>query len=313
MQPLQIFHGLLAMAVDVGNFRLLAYPQAAVDAASQMLGEVPVEFGPHHARLLGEIDTDPLIGGRREKPFRVVRMAAVAAPAPRTNPRREIGWLIIENTLHLGTVGMQALSIAIFFYLSAGLATAQSVYLTVNTDTVLHSIDPKIYAQSIDGGIWGEAVWNRSFEEALTQGVWKVKDGVLEAAGADGDSQFRFGTETWRDYDLTADALRPAGNGVLVVAVRSDRNANYALSLGGPGGFELTRTTDTGAATVLQSAAEKLENGRWYKVRVKIEGTRLQVWIDGRMLFDVSAPDGPSNGQAFFAVRSGAPVSPISA
>ena len=177
---------------------------------------------------------------------------------------------------------MQALSIAIFFYLSAGLATAQNVNLTVNTDTVLHSIDPKIYGQSINGGIWGEAVWNRSFEETLTQGVWKVNGGVLEAAAGDGDSRFRFGAETWRDYDLTVDAMRPAGNGILMVAVRSDRNAHYALSLGGAGGFELTRTTDTAATTVLQTAAGKLENGRWYKLRVKIEGTRLQVWIDGQ-------------------------------
>jgi alpha-N-arabinofuranosidase len=200
---------------------------------------------------------------------------------------------------------MQALSIAIFFYLSAGFATAQSVNLTVNTDTVLHSIDPKIYGQSVNRGIWGEAVRNRSFEQTLTQGVWKVKDGVLEAAGGTGDSQFRFGAETWRDYDLTIDALRPSGNAVLVIAVRSNRNAHYALSLGGAGGFELTRTTDTGAATVLQSTAGKLENGRWYKLRVKIDGTRLQVWIGGQMLFDVPATGGPPNGQAFVAVRGG--------
>ena len=90
---------------------------------------------------------------------------------------------------------MQALSIAIFFYLSAGLASAQNVNLTVNTDTVLHSIDPKIYGQSINGGIWGEAVRNRSFEQTLTQGVWTVNGSVLEAAAGDGDSRFRFAAE----------------------------------------------------------------------------------------------------------------------
>ena len=188
------------------------------------------------------------------------------------------------------------------------MASAQTVSLTVNTDTVLHSIDPRIYGQSLDpaGGIWGEVVWNRSFEETLTQGAWKVNGGVLEAAAGNGDSRFRFGAETWRDYDLTLDALRPAGNGVLVVAVRSNRNANYALSLGGAGGFELTRTTEDSATTVLQSTPGQLENGRWYKVRVKIEGTRLQAWVDGRMLFDASASDGPPNGQAFVGVRGGA-------
>ena len=93
--------------------------------------------------------------------------------------------------------------------LAAGMASAQTVSLTVNTDTVLHGIDPKIYGQflehiyhSVNGGIWGEVVWNRSFEETLTQGAWKVNGGVLEAAGGNGDSRFRFGAETWRDYDL---------------------------------------------------------------------------------------------------------------
>jgi len=54
-------HRLLPMAVDIGNLRILSHPKAAVHAASQMLGEMTVEFGSHQARLLGEIDTDPLI------------------------------------------------------------------------------------------------------------------------------------------------------------------------------------------------------------------------------------------------------------
>ena len=53
------------MAVDIGDFRVLADPKAAVHAASQVLGEMTVEFGPHRARLLGEIDVDALIGRGR--------------------------------------------------------------------------------------------------------------------------------------------------------------------------------------------------------------------------------------------------------
>src|ERR1035438_7389616 len=70
---------------------------------------------------------------------------------------------------------------AAVFCLAAGMASAQTVSLTVNTGTVLHTIDPKMYGQSLEpiyhsvnGGIWGEVVWNRSFEETLTQGAWKA-------------------------------------------------------------------------------------------------------------------------------------------
>jgi alpha-N-arabinofuranosidase len=202
---------------------------------------------------------------------------------------------------------------AAVFCLAAGLASAQTVSLTVNTGTVLHAIDPKIYGQSLEpviGGVWGEVVWNRSFEDTLTEGVWKVKGGVLEAAGGKGQSRFRFGAETWRDYELSVDLMRPTGEGVVAIAVRSNRNANYALSMGGTGGFELTRAADSpqtrrAETMVLQSTAGKLESGRWYNVRIRMEGTRLQAWLDGKVLFDLSVTGGVANGQAFVAVRGG--------
>ena len=225
---------------------------------------------------------------------------------------------------------MQALSVALqrrmshrrimnkaaVFCLAAGLASAQTVSLTVNTGTVLHAIDQKIYGQflehiyhSVNGGIWGEVVWNRSFEETLTEGAWKVNGGVLEAGG-NGGSRFRFGAETWRDYELSVDLTRPSGDGVLAIAVRSNRNANYALSIGGAGGFELTRTADNPQTrqpetVVLQSTAGKVENGRWYNVRIRMEGTRLQAWLDDKVLFDLPATGGPANGQAFVGARGG--------
>src|ERR1017187_4326832 len=115
---------------------------------------------------------------------------------------------------------------AAVFCLAAGLASAQTASLTVNTGNVLHTVDPKIYGQSLEhdyhsvnGGLWGEVVWNRSFEETLTWGAWKVNGGVLEATGGNDESRFSFGAETWRDYDLTVDVMRPAGNGGLSVAV----------------------------------------------------------------------------------------------
>ncbi len=201
---------------------------------------------------------------------------------------------------------------AVVFCVAAGLASAQTVSLTVNTGTVLHAIDPKIYGQSLEpviGGLWGEVVWNRSFEDTLTRGVWKVNGGVLEAAGG-GDSRFHFGAETWRDYEISVDLMRAAGDGVLEVAARSNRHANYAVSLGGPDGFELTQTVDNpqtrrAETIVLGKAAGKLENGRWYNVRLRVEGAGLQVRVDDKVLFDLSATGGPTNGQAFVGVRGG--------
>ena len=75
---------------------------------------------------------------------------------------------------------------AAVFCLAAGLASAQTVRLTVNTGTVLHGIDEKIYGQflehiyhSVNGGLWGDVVWNRSFEEGLPP-----DPSMIAAAGA---------------------------------------------------------------------------------------------------------------------------------
>ena len=62
--------------------------------------------------------------------------------------------------------------------------------------------------------------------------------------------------------------------------------------MGGAGGFELTRTAENpqtrrAETVVLQTAAGKLENGRWYNVSIRAEGTRLQAWLDGKVLFDL--------------------------
>ena len=79
--------------------------------------------------------------------------------------------------------------------------------------------------------------------------------------------------------------------------------------MGGPGGFELTQTADdprSGDEPVLQTAAGKLENGRWYHVRLRVEGARLQVKA-GRQGAVRSRRYGRSRRmeQAFVGVRGG--------
>lgn len=50
----------------------------------------------------------------------------------------------------------------------------------------MHRIDEKIYGHflehiynSCNAGLWGDIVWNHSFEENLSRGHWSVKDVIL--------------------------------------------------------------------------------------------------------------------------------------
>ena len=60
------------------------------------------------------------------------------------------------------------------------LSPAQSVKLTVDPDSIVSEIDNKIYGHflehifhSVNGGLWGELIWNRSFEQNKL-GQWTV-------------------------------------------------------------------------------------------------------------------------------------------
>ena len=51
---------------------------------------------------------------------------------------------------------------------------AQTATLTVDSDHVVKQVDNRLYGHflehiyhSLHGGLWGEVVWNRSFEEGL--------------------------------------------------------------------------------------------------------------------------------------------------
>jgi len=176
---------------------------------------------------------------------------------------------------------------------AAVLAAAQGANLTVTTGLVTTAIDERIYGVALDPQLirelWGEAVRNRSFEEALSSGAWRVNRGVLECTG--GDGRFRFGDDTWRDYEIAVDAVRPGADGALLIG-----NTSYTIVLGA-GRFDLVR-----GDAVLQSAPGAIEKGRAYRLRLRVEPRRLQFWLDGRRLFDLAED---TAGGPFVGTRGG--------
>src|SRR3990172_1888003 len=109
------------------------------------------------------------------------------------------------------------LSALLFACVCAALAAAQSVTLTIDPESVVAEIDPKIYGHflehiyhSVNGGLWGELVWNRTFEQN-SLGGWTVDDdcGVKQNLGA--NQRFAFGSAEWTDYEFTLEARKTGG------------------------------------------------------------------------------------------------------
>ena len=91
-------------------------------------------------------------------------------------------------------------SFALFYLLAVGMVlSAGAVEVAVRADVALNAVDERIYGfllehiyHSCDNGIWGEEVFNRSFEDRANYGGFyiagKKKSGAFEANVTGDDS-----------------------------------------------------------------------------------------------------------------------------
>jgi len=177
---------------------------------------------------------------------------------------------------------------------------AQTVTLRIDPGKSAGHIDERIYGHflehiyhSCNGGLWGDIVWNRSFEENRSREPgWRVNDGVLESpTNLRRETRFHF-VESWGDGEFTLEAQRTGGEGELVVLFRADSDYAFdTLTLGKEIRLDHVsheRKTRQDEITPLAQAAGAIENGRWLRIRMRCEKQRLQVWLDDKMIFDLT-------------------------
>ncbi|TWT84879.1 Intracellular exo-alpha-(1-_5)-L-arabinofuranosidase [Planctomycetes bacterium CA13] len=181
------------------------------------------------------------------------------------------------------------------------------VKITVDTDKVTHQVDPKVYGHfyehiyhSANGGLWGNVVWNRSFEQPASS-AWTIDESVIRqnsvtATGA----TIGFGDLGWRDIDFSLQAKKIRGNeGFLILVGKAGRAGHVWINLGGWGnsehGIEDLRNGSKGLLGRRKRGS--IESGRWYDIRIRSEGNRIQVWLDGEQLMDETATGAPLVGQ----------------
>ena len=68
--------------------------------------------------------------------------------------------------------------------------TAEDLSLTIHPDRVLNQIDEKVYGHflehiyhSCNGGLWGDLIWDRSFEGGGASVDWKIQDNIVLQEG----------------------------------------------------------------------------------------------------------------------------------
>jgi len=189
-------------------------------------------------------------------------------------------------------------------------APAADVLLTVDPQRVVNRIDEKVYGHflehiyhSCNGGLWGDLVWDRSFEGGGAGAAWTLKDGCVAQEGGAADVRLLLGSPQWTDYEFTVEARKTGGEEGFLILVRAVSGREfYWANLGGWGniGHALERGIQGqqrwGAVTRRRDG--RIETGRWYRVRARCEGRRIQFWLDDELVIDYTDDGrGPVRGR----------------
>jgi alpha-N-arabinofuranosidase len=186
-------------------------------------------------------------------------------------------------------------------------------------------IDSKIYGQflehiyhSVNGGIWGDVIWNRSFEETgsrewnrrfdeiASNEIWTYKNGALVSPLSSMETRFNIGNGAWRDYEFSVEGCNSQGDGKLVFGIHSGSfNRCYVVLIGSAGDkvhklqrYVFDKPNFNQIVTTLDSVPGEVSPGNWAQVRIRCEGSNMKVWLNGKQIFDVKDKVGQQFGQA---------------
>ena len=186
-------------------------------------------------------------------------------------------------------------------------AGAEEAQLTLQTGKVANKIDEKIYGHflehiyhSVNGGLWGDLIWNRTFEQN-SAGRWSVEDNCIVQKSLDENLRQPLGDRSWTNYEYSLEACKTGGSeGFLIpFRVKSDtefywvnfggwRNKRHAIERSLP---------DRGKRVVGPEIPGQIETGRWYAIKIRCEGPKVQVFLDGKQVMEINDPEGPQAGQ----------------
>ncbi|WP_370477279.1 family 16 glycoside hydrolase [Tamlana flava] len=174
---------------------------------------------------------------------------------------------------------------------------SQTIY-SVNTQQIEHQIDINVYGQflehiynSANNGLWGDLVWNRSFERTGSSGEWSIEGNEIIQTSLSDNVRLLFGETSWRDYEITLQAKKTGGNEGFLIMFRANGDNFYWLNIGGWGNTQHAiekGTAGGGRWGVLNGLVSpgSIASNIWYDIRIRCEGNHFQIWFDGNLLFD---------------------------
>lgn len=190
------------------------------------------------------------------------------------------------------------------------------VEVTLHPDRVENRIDRRVYGfllehlyHSVSNGLWGENVWNRSFEETTACGDWTVSHTGEVTLNALHLPLADFRICRGNNLEIHLKVKRLEGDGPILIGMRDqnrdrmltnrvywflgDRNNTchrLELSTGWVWHTPVVKTVDA------DLSSGSIDLGEWVDVRMRCDGTHLQGWLDGKPVFNHVVDNCPING-----------------
>jgi alpha-L-arabinofuranosidase len=118
-------------------------------------------------------------------------------------------------------------------------------------------------------------------------GNWQVRDGALQQTAIRENVRALAGDRSWTNYTLELKARKLGGReGFLVLFhVQNDQQRSW-WNVGGWGDTQDAVEMDE----TMNAKPGHIETGRWYDLKVQVQGFSVRCWLDGKLIHEITLP-----------------------
>lgn len=114
---------------------------------------------------------------------------------------------------------------------------------------------------------------------------WSARDGVLRQSAISANTTIYMGDSTWTDYTIKLKARKIEGENGFQIYFHNRGRERTRWDIGG-----FTNSVNVlEVGLVTESMDSHVEPGRWYDVKIEINGTSVKAYLDGKLTQQVSA------------------------
>lgn len=136
-------------------------------------------------------------------------------------------------------------------------------------------------------------------------GNWSAADGVLKQADPGAIASITPASLVWTNYSISVKARKLAGSEGFMISFRQlGSNSRVQWNLGGWGNRQHgMQSLLGGQERIVQRVPGLIETGRWYDVRIELNGSHISGYLDGKLIQEVDIPLFRNSGLFVSAAR----------